>query len=836
MTSDRWQQVTELFEAACARPAAERDAWLAQACPDEGILTEVRTLLASYEEEPGFLERPATAETAAGVLHERMDRAVAGRRIGAYRVVRELGRGGMGVVYEAVRDDQEFARRVAIKLLPAGWIGSSLVARFRQERRVLATLDHQGIARLYDAGTTDDGVPYFVMEYVDGRPVDAWCRSRALPVRRRIALVLQVCDAIGHAHQNLVVHRDLKPANILVTAEGRPKLLDFGIAKVLSEEAADSPDLTRTGQRAFTAEYASPEQIKGLPITTASDVYSLGVLLYVLLAGRPPHDLGRLSPFDAMKAVCELDPPPPSRVARAEDRSLLAGDLDTVIMRALRKAPQERYPSVFAFADDLRAWLEGRPVSASASTAWYRARKLVMRHKARALAVAAVVLALVGGGVATAWQAHIARLERDKAQHRFRQVREFSRSLLFEVHEALRRLPGATEPRRLLLDRAVGFLDGLAADAGEDDPLTLELAQGYRRLGQVLGSSVSENVGDLAGAQASFEKAARLSEDVLARHPDSLEAANVATGAYDDLAGVLRSRELVEDAERANERHRVLTEDIERRHGNDPRGMSSVAASYLNLGVFRGTRGDHDGARPLYEKAIRLYSALPPDMRAADDVIKGHNRALKRLGAILIVEDQLEEAERRYREALALEEALLARHPEDASIRYDMTFTQSDLGLIARKRGDLATALELYGRAREIRAAAVAADPKNVRALIGLASTHSNLGGVLYNSLRYDEALSHHREGLRRRRAILDIVGPTSANVDEYAWARFRVARTLLDAASDSPPLRSRAMQAEARTLLTALRSEIPRLSGNAAAKTGELSKNIDAELARLPH
>jgi tetratricopeptide (TPR) repeat protein len=326
---------------------------------------------------------------------------------------------------------------------------------------------------------------------------------------------------------------------------------------------------------------------------------------------------------------------------------LLRGDLDCVVLKALRKDPRERYPSVFGLTGDLQAWLGGHPVTARPDTLAYRARKFVVRHRTGVAAALIAAVAIVAGGASTAWQARIARVERDKAQNRFRDVRQFSRSLLFEVHESLRTLPGATEPRRLLLARAVQFLDRLAADAGNDDQLTLELAEGYRRLGQVQGSSVSENVGDVAGAIASFEKAVRLGEGVLARHPHSLDAVNVATGAHDDVSSSLLAAGRIDDAERAFARHLALVEELTRQRPSDPRAQASIAASLLNLGTFRATRRDLEGARPFYERAVTLFEALPEAIKAERQTTSPYSFALKRLGALHLAAGRLDEGERR---------------------------------------------------------------------------------------------------------------------------------------------------------------------------------------------
>ena len=463
MTGEEWARLEQLFEDARQRPAKERETWLAAHCADEAMRALVADMLVTYDHDPGFLE---ASTDVAGSIENALADGLVGSRLGPYRVTGQLGRGGMGVVYDAVRDDGEFERRVAIKVLPA-WSGVALAERFRLERRVLAALDHPGIARLVDSGTTPDGVPYFVMEFVDGPPIDVWTRERRLDVRARVALMEPVCDAVAYAHRHLIVHRDLKPANILVPADGHPRLLDFGIATLLARPGGFDTGVTATGHQTFTIDFASPEQIRGEAVTTASDVYSLGVLLYFLVAGRRPYTVKDLSPFEAMRAVCEVDPPPPSAVATSADAPTIRGDLDAVIGKALSKAPQDRYATVGALASDLAAFRLGMPVTAAPESWARRTRRFVRRNKAAAAVLAAIV---VGGGVA-AWQAQVAGTQRDRAERRFAQVREFSRSLIFDVNAALANVPGNTEPRRLVLDRAVSFLDGLAADADLDDAL-----------------------------------------------------------------------------------------------------------------------------------------------------------------------------------------------------------------------------------------------------------------------------------------------------------------------------------------------------------------------------
>jgi non-specific serine/threonine protein kinase/serine/threonine-protein kinase len=791
MNAEQWARISTLFQDACERPRDDRERWLSAHCDDAVVRADVLAMLRTYDTDPEFLEQPADVGDGLTSVH-------AGGRLGPYLLVAEIGRGGMGVVYEARRDDDEFDRRVAIKILPA-WSGSDLANRFRLERRVLAGLDHPGIARLLDSGATTDGTPYFVMEYVDGRPIDAWAVEHQPDITRRVMLIEKVLDALGYAHQNLVVHRDVKPANVLVTADGEPKLLDFGIATLLTADGQAAAGTTRTGHHSFTTEYASPEQIRGERVTTASDVYSVGVLLYLLLSGRRPYDLANQSPFDAMRIVCDVDPPLMSAVADGKLRPALAGDLDAIVAKALRKSPAERYRTVSEFAADLGAWRTGRAVSAVRQSFTYRSARFVRRNRAAVAASAAIIIALAGGAVATTWQARIAAQERDKAQNRFRQVQEFSRSLLFDVHNALRTVPGATESRRLLLDRAVQFLDGLAADAGDDDELQLELAAGYQQLANVQGNAFSENVGDTAAALASLAKAAKLVDAVRERQPDNLDALIRAIGVTFDLAAVRDERG---DAEAAplQARHESLVRELAAR-ATTPHAAAAVAKGYSDVGRFRTDRGDFDGAEQAYRQAVRMFEEFPGGRPATN--VRDHAFALKRLGAVLLRANNYDESEQRYRQALALDEESI-RLDDRPETRYDITFTLSDLALVQSRRAQWSDAVTMWHRALEIRQAAVDADPKNTRAIVGVATILGRLGGAAREQKDPATSVARYREELRVRNHLIAVSGRLPARVAEQAWCQLRLAEALLANAATAPPPARAAMIAEARGLVRA--------------------------------
>jgi serine/threonine protein kinase/Tfp pilus assembly protein PilF len=474
LTPERYLEVKEIFQQAVDLPPEQRPGYLDSVCgTDDELRAEVDSLLAAHEFQGTQLVDQGLTELVPGRYRPEPAPA-AGRRIGAYRTERVLGEGGMGVVYEASRADDQFRQRVAVKLLKGTVHSDAALRRFRQERQILATLDHPHIARLLDGGVTPEGQPYFVLEYVDGQPINKYCEEKRLGIRERLMLFRDVCSAVQYAHQNLIVHRDLKPGNILVTPEGQVKLLDFGIAKLLREGEDDDAPLTRTGVHVMTPEYASPEQVRGAGITTSTDVYSLGVVLYELLTGTRPFHLKDRILGEMERIICEQEPTRPSTVITRSGsaatigemkpdrlRRALAGDLDNIVLLAMRKEPQRRYPSPEALSEDIRRHLSGEPVAAHPPTFTYRSTKFIRRHAMAVVAVCLLILSLSSGIVAT-WRQ---KLKADSEAAKARAISDFLQKDLLAQASPNEQATPDTKPDpdltvRTALDRAAARIGG----------------------------------------------------------------------------------------------------------------------------------------------------------------------------------------------------------------------------------------------------------------------------------------------------------------------------------------------------------------------------------------
>jgi serine/threonine-protein kinase len=700
---------------------------------------------------------------------------VPGRRVGTYRVIAQLGRGGMGAVYLAERADAEFHKRVAIKVVQAGPDRDAVLARFRQERQILAALDHPNVARLLDGGTTDDGLPYFVMEYIEGQPITDYCDERRLGIAARLRLFLDVCSAVQYAHRNLIVHRDVKPGNILVGADGVPRLLDFGIAKLLSF-AGDTATQTTA---ALTPAYASPEQVRGDAVTTASDVYSLGVLLFELLTGRRPYRLRSRQPVEFMKAILEQEAERPSTAVRRPEVTTepmpaagateplaeasrargdtpeklavrLRGDLDNIVLLALRKEPPQRYPSVEAFAADIRRYLEGRPVLARKGTLPYRARKFVSRHAWAVAAGVAVAGLLAGWLVSVKVQSERIARERDKAE----QIASFMRNLFFMSDPGQAR--GNALSARDVLDRGAAriredramppevraelmhTLSGVYDNLGVYEPAvqlareSLEIRRGLHgpRHPDVAASlnalgNVLSDKGEYAAAEPVYREALAIRKAL--RPPDEGAVAE----SLNNLASALQYRGAYAECEALFEESLAIKRRL---YGNEEKW---VANTLSNIAIVRYYRGDYAGARE------RMVEALAIQRKALGEDHPDVAQTIHNVGVLQAEEADWTGAEASYRDALARQRRIFG--PEHA----DVAVTLHNLGNVLLRRGALAEAEAVYGESLAMQRKLLGADSADLAMNIGALAAAARVSGDAAGAeRRWREALAIRTKAL----------------------------------------------------------------------------------------
>jgi tetratricopeptide (TPR) repeat protein len=717
-TTESFLRIEAIFHEALAASAEGRADLIASRCAgDAELAAEVRQLLeASAEEELQAVKRRQDPGTGREAQEE-------SRQIGPYLLDRLLGRGGMGAVYLAHRADGQFEQKVAIKLIDLPLATAVFQGRFRQERQILAGLNHPYITRLLDGGVTRAGELYLVMEYVDGLPIHRYCQEHQLSIEQRLEIFLRVSEAVQFAHQNFIVHRDLKPDNILVVEDGRPRLLDFGTAKMLSpSQTAPGSQETREGYQSYTPLYASPEQVMGNPITTASDTYSLGVLLYLLLTGEHPYEFSELTTGEMLRVICTEEPRRPSKAVGSG--KALDADLVAILDKALRKEAKDRYLTAEQLANDIRAYLDGLPVGARQGTVRYRACKFVRRHRLGLLFAGVLAVTLIAGVLGVLWQAKVATEQRRKAEARSADLRQLSNSLLSELDEAIKELPGSTGAQALLVTRVLEHLDRMAKDSEGDRLGQLDLVDAYTRLANLQGNDYDQNLGDAAGALVSVNKAIALAVPLTREGPKDREALRALAFALESRSEILfgdaQTQEAIPTMRKAVDIYGRLIAI-----GNpQPAQICDVASANSVLGDELSEGGSASlasstAALEAFRKAVALdASAL---------VIDPHYLRAQR--GLLINRGKIGSVETETDPALALKEFQQGLHeldslPEEEQKNLSMLRMR---GILRRKEGAALVQLGEYSRAEdsfheavEIYQKFVAADPRDSRALTDL--------------------------------------------------------------------------------------------------------------------
>jgi non-specific serine/threonine protein kinase/serine/threonine-protein kinase len=771
--ADRWQQVKRLFNDAVLLDGEARTALLAEVrgrAPD--LAADVESLL-DWDARPGSpLDSGVGAAVAATAPDE--DEALLGGELGSWRLVSILGRGGMGIVYRAERADAAFRRPAAVKIVRHGGDSAEILRRFHQERETLAALDHPNIARVFDGGTTPKGRPYLVMELVDGVPIHRYCDERQLSIEQRLALFRQVCTAVQYAHQNLVIHRDIKPDNILVTNDGTPKLLDFGVAKLLTQPEASAVQFAATWL--LTPEFASPEQLRGQPVTTATDVYSLGVLLCVLLTGRRPYVLEgtNLRTLQAQLADIALRPASELVAGGGETADLhafrrkttparlaarLRGDLDAILLKALDPDPARRYGTAERLARDLDRHRALRPIEARAASRAYVVGRLVQRHRLAIGVAAAIGVLIVAAVAAIVRQAQVAAEARARAERRFADVRRLAQSFMFDVHDAIVNVPGTTAARGLMVRTTITYLDSLAGEAAGDRELQRELAAAYVRVGDAQGHPTSANLGDTAGARASYQRAIAIADGLLADRRADVEASRTLAMAHRRLADVLAWGGDPASSLPHVERSGALFADLARRRSATVQDRLQAAIGEIKVGDLLGNPnfpnlGRAGEASARYDVAL---ASLRPLAKAAgaDQLVRRYLAlALERIGTMHESAGRLAEAEAAYRESFAIRETLVAEVKLHVDIQRDFAIAYEKLGNVRLARGDRAGAVENYRGALGQFERLAQADPQNAIAQRSVAIGRERLVDALVAGADKAEAVVHLRAALATYRRL----------------------------------------------------------------------------------
>jgi non-specific serine/threonine protein kinase/serine/threonine-protein kinase len=787
MSPEKYERLKELFNQALELETGKREKWVNE-IEDVELRGELTRLIRGDKSAGDTLEHSPFSAV--------LPRYEAGAVIGNYKLVKELGRGGMGSVFLAERNDLH-GRQAALKIIRSELDSAELLRRFHTEREILAALEHPNIASLYDSGTTESGLPYFVMEYVEGEDIGEYCSRAGLSLEERIELFRKVCSAVAYAHSRLIVHRDLKPSNILVTKDGEPKLLDFGIAKFATPENADQPG-TATALGMMTPSYASPEQLRGETVGTATDIYSLGVILFELLTGSLPYDITGKRIDEIVRAVCETEPERPSSVVSgsfgpnartakdlpretnenkkrgqkyhpAASAKMLRGDIDNILLKALRKEPERRYATVDQFSDDLRRHLEGLPVTARPDTFSYRASKFVKRNRTAVVGSGLVAAALVAGVVGTTWQAIKAERERSVAEERFNDVRAIANNVVFKYAEELQKISGTTKVQEMLITDAIEYLDKLSKDAAGNVELSRELAKAYLKIGDLQGGisgasgtgAIGEGIDNIKKAVAILENAAKTSDDagLLADLRDAYSdlGQTLARAGDDDKTKYLQlsldTAERLLKADPTNIDHRLsvatgrllladVTPDDEMSNMNKGDVYFGNRKMYLKAAeMIDQILAEQPGHRKALERKVQVDSRISGGYQMEADAQRqfGNDAKFRELGAnaLKFAVSGREAAEK-----------VLALDPDDFDWQYNAAAIRWNESLIEALLGNYDEALAIQNEQIINKEKWAAADPNNADTAHGLAIMYDGIAATYVFKKDFATALEIQQKGI----------------------------------------------------------------------------------------
>lgn len=720
MDSAKWQVIKKTFSTVVDLPKEKRFEILAQET-DEEIRREVENLLEAHETAEDFIDKPLLIEQQ--IVENTTVDSLIGAQIKDYLILERVGTGGMGAVYLAERLNSDFKQKVALKIIKRGMDSEAILKRFATERKILSTLKHPNIAQLLDGGISTDGLPFFVMEYVEGQTLIQYCQQNNLSLKSRLKLFQQICAAVENAHRNLIIHRDLKPSNILVTNDGIPKLLDFGVSKLLSDSETE---ITLTQNKVFTPEYASPEQILDKNVTTATDIYSLGIILYELLSGHRPYQTKGKSLDEIIKIICDSEVTKPSEATTKfnpsetqnlnlflPDSKTISGDLDNITLKTIRKEPLERYGTVQQLTEDIERYLNGFPVIARPQTASYRLGKYIKRHKAGVLAAALVLISLIGGISVASWQAVEARREREKAEQRFNDVRNLAKTVMFDLNKAIEDVPGSIAARELLVKKSLEYLDKLALENQQDTSLQMELAEGYDQIANIQGGLVSNHLGNREAALESYQKALAIKERLVAIEPSNKIFRQQLGITYFNIAKIFYVQANMQESIITTQKSVEILEQLFKENPQDSAIKYSLTNAFMLKGVLSGLLGKEEESFRITTEALKMSEELVNEDRSVNNLQTLSNALNNSAGILIDFKKDYDEGLKLYQRSFEILKQLAEKDPNNISHQKDIATFYRRVAYLLYYKEDYQSALKNCRQALEILEKLHSQEPQN---------------------------------------------------------------------------------------------------------------------------